>query len=157
MLSKKINDNFLEKKNIIDKIISPEDLKKANINILDDKLLEVKNSSNKKLIANYSIIGYYNLHSSLFIWAWANPFLEINLSNSIKLKIQNIKLSGDKKELYNYMINNDSLMITGENIDELFKLVLYITKGKWIISKKQGDKSNIIEFILINNIVQNNM
>jgi hypothetical protein len=170
MFSNKVEKNFNDKKKDMENIVNLDSLKKYNINYIkyDDKsdinniveLSDPNNSDNsKKILATYKIAGYYNLVSSIWIWAWINPFLEKNMSEKIKDYIQNKNLSKEiksdkKKELYNYFITEDTLFITGENIDEIIKFILFVSNGSWIISKKQ-ENSNNLEIIILDKIIQN--
>jgi hypothetical protein len=162
MLSKKVIDNFKEKQNEMHKIVDVEKLKKFKVNLVSDNksLLQITNNENskKRLIVNYTIAGYYNMSTSIWMWSWTNPYLEKDMRDKIKDIIKNNKyeLKGENKELYNYMLNEDTLFITGENIDELIKLILYITGGIWYVSRK-NNKSNVLEICIIDKIVQNNI
>lgn len=138
-----------------------KDYIKDNKEIKYEYTKNILNISNNKfnLKTEYNIIGYYNPIDSIFIWGWANPFVEkdvtVNIKDSIKESISKKKIDKDYTELFLYFVNNATFYIKEENLDMLLKLVLYVDKGQWLVGVKNEDKSPLlIEFVLIKNIIQ---
>ena len=118
-------------------------------------------SDNKPIIrATYEVIGYYNITTSIFVWAWANPFIEKDLiKKSSELRdlrntfITTDKLDDETKQLYIYFVSNPSFYISGNNLSKLMPMILYYTEGNWILPRNNNVPAQL-EFILIKNILQ---
>lgn len=168
MLSNKIEKYFNLKRKEIISIVDLDKLNKYNVDVVkyDDKLhngniieLSDKNNHSNRFLSTYFIAGYYNIITSTWIWAWANPYLEKNLADKLKNKIKDNSLIGqirkdvNKKELYNYFSTEDTFFISNKNIDELMKFILFVSNGLWFVSRKINDNS--LEILIIDKIIQN--
>lgn len=110
------------------------------------------------LKAEYEIIGYYNQNDNIWVWSWANPFMDkilykdIKEKNNNKLKdiIQSTQNITKEIETVNYFINNPIFYISPENLPDLLNMTLYNTDGFIYININ----NNINKYILLKNIVQ---
>jgi len=115
-----------------------------------------------KLKAEYSIIGTYNIGTSIWYWAWNMAFINHSLTTDvIKLKtynIQDLKLQSKEHEKVDYLLTNGYFYISSKNIAKLIKIVTYILKPLWILpikTKSANDNDqNVIKYIMINKILE---
>jgi hypothetical protein len=167
MSTKSINDYFEKKTQDLTKIVhNMDDLKNYKVSVFhhdknSQNIISLKHD-NKEIQANYEIVGYYNIISSVWIWANANPFIEKdlypNLNKILDQKESLIKsksLESKDRELYYYFVSHNSFFIAKENIDILLKFILYHTQGLWIVSRL-GDPNNKhqYEFVILKEILQ---
>jgi len=168
-----INNYFNNQKDQISKKINIDDdfefafTENDNINII-----EIYLNNKLKLRAEYNIIGMYNIPLSVWYWSWNIAFLNKKLiQNTIKIKdyinvLNNEYDTFDKleaEELY-YILKNDNFYVSGNNLDKIIKLALYLTKGIWYFPIKHSmqtnhnridfDQMDKIEYILITKILQ---
>lgn len=138
-----------------------------NINVveiyLNDKL---------KLKAEYNIVGLYNIPLSTWYWGWNIAFVNKNLIKNItKIKdfVNTIEKDYDKfnkieAEELHYVLSNDNFYVSGDNLDKIIKIALYLTKAIWYFPIKYSDHNaqtnfeqmDKIEYILITKILQFN-
>lgn len=158
-----VNNYFNEAKEQISKKI---DVNKNYEYVFDDNdinIVEIYLNDKLKLKAEYNIMGLYNIPLSMWYWSWDIAFVNKNLiKDVIKIKeFVNVidkeynKFSKIEAEELHYVISNGMFYISGDNIDKIIKLALYLTKAIWYfpIKFEQMDK---IEYILITKILQFN-
>ena len=139
-----------------------EENKNQLVNIfLDEKLI---------LKAEYNVIGMYNIPLSIWYWGWNIAFLNKDLIKDLQMVSDFLNLLDknyqdfDAKEadLLYYFLSNPNFYITNDKIDEIIKLVLYLTKTIWFFPIKYINKNNNIsidqldkiEYIVIRRILQ---
>lgn len=164
MLSNKISDYFAKNKEQFEKLTKNNN--DFNTKIYRDNesnnVIDILHNDELLIRAKYEVVGYYNVVSSTWTWAWANPFIEKDLVTASQ-KLQKIretiittdKLPADDRELYLYFISNPVFYISADNITMLMQMILYFTDGTWIVPRKNNNNiPTQLEFILIKNILQ---
>lgn len=141
----------------------------------DEHIVEIYGQDDKLVLkGKYSIMGIYNLESSIWVWGHDISFVDKSLVKSIK-KIKD--LSQDLKDNYKdyipeqadelyFITSNGNFYLSNENIPKVIKLGTYITNSLWafpvkyfkdISSNNKKDKNIIkIEYILLEKILQIN-
>ena len=136
----------------------------------NDNVVEIYLNGKLKLKAEYNTIGLYNIPLSVWYWAWNISFINKNLIKDV-LKIKDYvnvidkdynKFNNLEAEELHYVLSNDNFYVSGDNIDKIIKLALFLTKGIWYFpikytdQKKQKDFEQMdkIEYILITKILQ---
>lgn len=164
MLSERIN-NYYDKQKQQYAMLSDATYT-VNIYKHDDKDIVDVYKQNKKIVRGYyDLIGYYNTNTNIFVWAYANPFVEKDMTKKVAslkdkkemlMKVESI--TDELRELYLYFISNSSMYISKENLQQLLKFVLYYMNGHWIVERKNADSTvnsgQQLEFLLINEISQ---
>lgn len=136
-------------------------LKEINISFINenDKHIIIIYTNKLKIMAEYEILGNYDVQTGIWIWSWANSLVEKNLvkiAEKIKSKskyITHFNGEYDEIELVNYYITNPSFYISSNNMDMFVKMVLYYSDENWILQKKNKNFPSIFEFIIIKNIL----
>lgn len=164
MLTDNINKYYSKNKEEFDKLVGKANYKtKIYRDDDDNNTIDVLDNDKTLLRATYEVIGYYNTVTSIWVWGWANPFVEKDMTNKVRemkeleqMFITTDKLDDKTKQLYLYFIKNPSFYIASENLDNLLSMILYYTNGKWTIPRNYGpaNSPNYLEFILIKNILQ---
>ena len=138
----------------------------------DINTVEIYLDGKLKLKAEYNIIGLYNIPLSMWYWAWNIAFINKNLIKDI-VKIKDFVNVIDKEynkfnkleaEELHYVLSNNNFYVSGDNIDKIIKIALYLTKAIWYFPIKYSDHKNQkdfeqmdkIEYILITKILQFN-
>ena len=132
----------------------------------DSYIVELYKKDKLKLRAEYSVVGVYNIPLSVWYWAWNIAFINKSLiinQDNIKVFLNRLEQEYSsfdpvEAEDYYYLLNNPNFYISDENINKIIKLVLYLTKGLWVMPVKSihnninlGDK---FEYIMITKILQ---
>lgn len=159
-----INSYYSKNKEMFNKILGSVNYKtKIYRDDENNNIIEILDNDKSLLKAIYEVAGYYNLSSSIWVWGWANPFIERDLTNKVneirdkeKVFITTDKLDDKTKQLYLYFIRNASFYITHNNLTDLLSMTLYYTNDKWILPRNIQNTPNQLEFILIKNILQIN-
>jgi hypothetical protein len=111
--------------------------------------------------ANYCIFGSYNIQLSVWYWSWNIAFINKKLIELPKEKIKEFEKTIENKyekfnkmeaEVLHYLVSNDNFYISGNHIDKIIKLSLYLTNSLWYFPVKQD--ANKIQYILITKILQ---
>ena len=123
-----------------------------------------------KLKAEYCIAGLYNIPLSIWYWGWNIAFVNkqiikpvLQIKEFSKVIMDNYKDFNkiEAEELY-YVVSNNNFYISGDNINKVIKLTLYLTKAIWCFPVKYNNRKNDtgemdkIEYILITKILQFN-
>jgi hypothetical protein len=162
LLEELINKNFDKYTDKIKSILENKTHKiDAYISKYDEKIINIyDNNDNLLLSANYETIGTYDLSTSIFFWEFAfQLFPKLELSDNIESYKKELsdaiikrtyKDSKYMEQLY-YYITNNIFYIKYENIENLLKFIIYITKYNGIVDETLSDNKNI--YYLITNII----
>ena len=159
---------------------------KKVVNLSDDYIYKFKRDSNNKNIivafkgknrileAEYSIIGMFNLMTSIWTWGWSIDLVDKSVTKNllpIRKLYKDIKKNYSKydqqdrrdADLWFFRTKNGIFYINKKNVDELAKLTMFLLKGLWYIPicyNRDGDQKNkdcfMIKYILIKEIIQFN-
>lgn len=109
-----------------------------------DHITQIK--TKKSIIkSHYQIIGYYNIISSIWTWGYAIYYIEKNLT-------QLSKTITPQTEEEQFFCDNPVFFIPYNKLDILINFILTVLKGERLYPRKVNQ--NIIEFILLTNIIQ---
>ena len=163
----KYNEYFKTNTEKIKKLIGVTDQDNFSLKFykLDDSknIIDIsdKNNGNLLMRCEYRVIGYFNISSSIWTWAWNNPFIEkslcIDKDKFMELK-QGIKKSNiNQKEMEEilYYLDDPAFYISFNNIDRLLKFIMYNIESPMILTKKNDTKNpSVIEIISVKEILQ---
>ena len=128
--------------------------------INDKQIVEVFLKDKFLLKAEFCVLGIYNTPMSMWYWSWAIAFINkqlivapIELIKGFNDVIETHYDKFDKKEVeeLQYLVSNDSMFISNDNVKIIVKLGLYLIKGIWVLRVKQQDK---IQYLVITKILQ---
>jgi|LakMenEpi03Aug12_release.lakeMendotaPanAssembly.Ray.scaffolds.fasta_scaffold264883_2 hypothetical protein len=158
---------FILKKIDVTKDFDYEFIESDNLNIV-----EIYLDGKIKIKAEYNVVGMYNIPLSIWYWGWNIAFINKTLTNKI-MDVKNYANNISKKyndfnkydiEEIQYLLSNDNFYVSGDNINKLLEIALYLTKGIWILPVKtinpkkysNPEQMDKIEYILITKILQLN-
>lgn len=129
-----------------------------------NKIVHIFDNKTNRLLGTYKYqtVGIFNKNTSIWNWAWTTPFIDRSeYSEIIKIKKYSKELMdnynkykpNEVEELHFYT-STDCFFCTTETISLLKKLVLYLSKGLWIITnEKTIENFNIVIFTVLTNKV----
>lgn len=123
----------------------------------NDYIVEIRKDNNLILKGHYEVIGIYNIQNSVWYWGWnLGSFIDRKLtkfSKKVKKFSNYIKDNQNKfnpqqaDELY-YKTRNGNFYTSSNNLLQLIKLSLYLSKGEWFLSICKGNhiSTNFIDY-----------
>src|SRR5579871_3695402 len=99
--------------------------------------VEIYVDENKKIKAEFAIIGMYNIPMSIWYWGWNIAFINKNLIKPLS-NVKNFitvlnkdydKFNPKEAEVLHYILSNGNYYISNKNLEKVIKIALYLTKG----------------------------
>lgn len=169
---KKIDNYYKKVKDDIQKKLDIS--KEYQYNFVEENgkhIVEINSNNKLKLKAEYNTVGLYNIPLSMWYWAWSLPFVnkklldKINIIKAFPQKLEKQKdfnkISQVELEELHFLTSNNNFYCSGQNIDRIIRLVLYLTEALWYFPVKHVDtevnnnnQMERIEYIIITKILQ---
>lgn len=145
---KQVEKHYSKSKKEIMKILNPNihyliKYDKENYNLI---LIFDKKTNQLLFSAEYQYLGIYNKKTELFYWAHTlvKDQRLVEKSKSIQKKL--------KKEELGFNITESNFQIKKKNLEELIKIIIYLTKSLWFF---QLDLNNeLVQFISIEGFLE---
>jgi len=155
-MEKKINNNFTKKFNHISKYFNPN--KNYTIEFLDEKNLIILYKKNKIMKASYNFYGI--IKNNNMIWNTSIPLIKEQFKKKVKKIRKNSELfykdyiNTQNKTSYFYysILDNDMTYINNDMIDNVNKMILYLTDDLFIFNPVNN--KNSIQLITIEKILE---
>jgi hypothetical protein len=155
MFSKEVDDYYKQQEKKIGSKIKIKE--KTNIDLLQDNdnnyIIKINNNDKNEFMAIYEIIGVFDLHNSVWQWAWNIDRIDrslVKISDKIK-KFPHFIIKNKKQftpieadDIY-FRTNNGYFQTETQNIHKMIPWILYITKGEWIIPVCIGEDGSVKE------------
>ena len=157
-MEKKINETFTKKFNNINKHFNPKNNYK--IEFIDKNTIMFLSRNNKKILkASYNFYGILN-ESNNFIWSTSIPLIKDSFKKNVKdIKKKKdlfyddyVKTMNDLSYLYFSLLDNDMILLEDKMIENVNKLILYLTDDLFMFNPISSKGST--QFITINKILE---
>tara|TARA_B110000879_G_scaffold4442_1_gene5900 strand:+ start:454 stop:930 length:477 start_codon:yes stop_codon:yes gene_type:complete len=155
-MEKKINDNFTKKFNHISKYFNPN--KKYTIEFLNEKYIIILYKNKKIMKASYNFYGI--IKNNNMIWNTSIPLIKEPFKKKVKKIRKNsdifykdyINTQNETSYLYYSILDNDMTYINDDMIDNVNKMILYLTDDLFIFNPINN--KNSIQLITIEKIIE---
>lgn len=157
-MEKKINETFTKKFNNINKHFNPKNNYK--IEFIDKNTIMFLSRNNKKILkASYNFYGILN-ESNNFIWSTSIPLIKDSFKKNVKdIKKKKdlfyddyVKTMNDLSYFYFSLLDNDMVLLEDKMIENVNKLILYLTDDLFMFNPISSKGST--QFITINKILE---
>lgn len=155
-MEKKINNNFTKKFNHISKYFNPK--KNYTIEILDERTLLILYKNKKIMKASYNFYGI--IKNNNMIWNTSIPLIKESLKKKVRKIKKNkdifykdyIETQNELSYLYYSILDNDMTFVNDNMIDNINKMILYLTDDLFIFNPINS--KNSIQLITIDKILE---
>lgn len=155
-MEKKIKNNFTKKFNHISKYFNPK--KNYTIEFLDEKNLLILDKNKKIMKASYNFYGI--IKNNNMIWNTSIPLVKESLKKKVKKIKKNkdifykdyIETQNELSYLYYSILDNDMTFVNDTMIDNVNKMILYLTDDLFIFNPINS--KNSIQLITIDKILE---